>query len=108
MKKGMCFNTSLFVYALGLEYPFSRRQVILKRVFLYGHLYCLGEGLINGFYLMVLVLAPALYMQVALSRIGKRLEEMIEHFGRHIAYFLTAEVGIPNDPVTAPKIEQHF
>ncbi len=57
---------------------------------------------------MVFVIAFGLYVEVAAGVVGKRFEEMQEHFGGHIAYFLAPEIGVPYQPGSSAEIDGHL
>ena len=65
------------------------------------------EGFEDTLYLMVLVLAFGLDVQVHLRSIRKALEEMQEHLRGHLADFLTCELRIPHQPGSAAEVESH-
>ena len=70
-----------------------------------GHLEGTCEGLEDALDLVVLVLAFGLDVEVDAGGIGERLEEVMEHLGRDIAYLFAMELGIPDEPGTTAKVE---
>ena len=70
-----------------------------------GHLEGTCEGLEDALDLVVLVLAFGLDVEVDAGGIGERLEEVMEHLGRDIAYLFAMELGIPYEPGTAAEVE---
>ncbi len=53
---------------------------------------------------MMLIDALRLNVQIAPGCIRKRFKKMVKHFCGHLANFFTLEIGIPNQPVAAAKI----
>ena len=72
------------------------------------HLDGTGQRLEDSFYLVMLVLTFGLDVEIHLGRIAQRLEEMQEHFRRHLPYLFTFEVGIPYQPRTASEIQGYL
>ena len=60
----------------------------------YRHLQATGQSLENSLYLMVLIHAFGLDVQVHPRRVAQALEEVEKHLGRHVAHFLATELGI--------------
>ncbi len=54
---------------------------------------------------MMLVSAFGLDVQITLGRVGEGLEEMQEHFRRHVADLLPLEGRIPNQPGPSAKVD---
>ena len=77
-------------------------------VSLYRHFQRTGKRLENAFYLVMLIFALSLDVEVHLCRITQTLEEMLEHLGWHFAHLLSVELGIPNQPWTATEIQCHL
>ena len=71
------------------------------------HLERACQGLEDTFYLVVFVLPLRLDVQVHLGSIAQTLEEVEEHFRRHLANALTEERGIPYKPGTATEVESY-
>ena len=46
-------------------------------------------------------------IQIHAGSVAQALEEMEEHLRRHIPYFLTVELSVPNQPRTATEIQRH-
>ena len=69
------------------------------------HTQAAGKGFEDAFYLMVLVLAFCLDIEVDGCAVGEALEKVQEHLGWHLAYFLTMELRIPYEPRTPPKVK---
>src|SRR5688572_9374220 len=53
----------------------------------------------------MLIGAFCLYIEVAFCCIGERLEEMIEHFRRHLTNFFSFELRFPYDPGSSAKVD---
>ena len=56
---------------------------------------------------MMLVRTLGTDIQIHASSVAQALEEMEEHLRRHIPYFLTVELSVPNQPRTATEIQRH-
>ena len=56
---------------------------------------------------MVVVLAGSVYPEVAAGGIAQRLEEMLEHFRRHVSDIFAGESDIPDELAAAAEVEQH-
>ena len=80
------------------EDTLTRRQLVMIDVAPYRHLQATGQSLENSLYLMVLIHAFGLDVQVHPRRVAQALEEVEEHLGRHVAHFLATELGIPHQP----------
>lgn len=89
------------------EDTLARRQLVMIDVAPYRHLQATGQSLENPLYLMVLVHALGLDVQVHPRRVAQALEEVEEHLGRHVAHFLATELGIPHQPRPSAEIESH-
>ena len=74
-------------------------------VSLYRHFQRTGKCLEDAFYLVMLIFAFSLDIEVHLCCITQTLEEMLEHLGWHFAHLLSVELGIPNQPWTATEIQ---
>ncbi len=70
-----------------------------------GHLQSTCQGLEDTLYLVVLVCALRLDVQVHTGSIRQALEEMQEHLRGHLANLLPVELGIPYQPRTASEIQ---
>ena len=57
---------------------------------------------------MMFIITLAFDIEVTFRCIGKRFKEMEKHFRWHFADFFTRKFYLPDDPVTAAKINQHF
>ena len=57
---------------------------------------------------MVFVIAFSLDIEISFCTIGKRFEEMEEHFRRHFTDHFPIEICIPLDPVAATKIDRNL
>ena len=64
-----------------------------------------GEGFEEAFGLVVLVGARGVQMEVHLGSDGEGVEEMVEHFGGHVAYAFALERGVPNEPGAPAQVE---
>lgn len=73
-----------------------------------GHLERTGKSLEDTFDLVVFVITFGLDVKVDAGGIGKRLEEVEEHLGWHVAYFLAMEFGIPYEPSATAEIEGYL
>ena len=73
-----------------------------------GHLKSACKRLEDAFDLVVLVLTLGLDVEVDAGGIGKRLEEVMEHLGGHVANTFAMELGIPHEPGTATEVECHL
>ncbi len=69
------------------------------------HLETTGKSLENTLYLMMLIVALCLDVQIDLGTIAERLKEVEEHLSRHVAYIFAFELCIPYEPWTAAKVE---
>ena len=77
-------------------------------VSLYGHLHSSGKGFEDTLYLVMLVSALGLDVEVHTSAVRQALEEMQEHFGWHLANFLSLELCIPYEPGATAEIETYL
>ena len=73
----------------------------------HGHAQGAGEGLEDGFGLVVVVVAAGRDLEVAPRGACERVEEVAEHFGRNVADPLAAERGVPLEVDAAPEVEEH-
>ena len=64
-----------------------------------------GKSLENALYLVVLVLAFGLDIEVHAGSIREALEEMKEHLGGHLPHPFAVELSIPDKPGTASKVK---
>ena len=67
-----------------------------------------GQSLEDAFNLVVFVGAARLDIQVHGCGVAERLEEMKEHFGRHVSDAFPFEFSIPDKPCTSSEIECHL
>jgi hypothetical protein len=72
------------------------------------HLYGTCKCLEDTFYLVMLVLAFCLDIEIHSGTIGKTLEEVKEHLRGHLAYLLTGELSIPYQPWAASEIKAYL
>ena len=72
------------------------------------HLDGTGQCLEDSFYLVMFVLTFGLDIEVHLGGITQRLEEMKEHFRRHLSYLFTLELGIPYQPRTTSEVQGYL
>lgn len=71
----------------------------------HSHLQSSCQCLEDALYLVVLISAFCLDVQVHLSGITQTLEEMQEHLRRHLSYLLTMKLSIPYQPGTTSEVE---
>ena len=69
------------------------------------HLKAACKRLEDSFYLMVLIVALRLDVEIDASTVAERLEEMQEHLGRHVSYPFAVELRIPHKPRSSTEIE---
>ena len=72
------------------------------------HLERASQRLEDTFYLVVLILALSLDVEVHLCCIAQALEEMLEHLRWHFSHLLTMELSIPNQPWSATEVKCHL
>ena len=92
---------------INLQSSFRARQFKPVDIASDGHLDGTGQSLEDTFDLVVFVRAFRFYVQVHAGSIAQALKEMQEQLGRHIPYFLTVELRIPNQPRTSAEIKRH-
>jgi hypothetical protein len=63
------------------------------------------ESFEDAFYLVVLVLAFCLDIQIHSGAVGQTLEEVQEHFCWHLSDFLAMELCIPHQPRSSAKVK---
>ena len=90
-----------------LKHTLCARQLIVIYIPAHGHLQTSGQRFEDSFDLMMFVDSLGFDVQVHSRAITQALEEMEEHFRRHVPYPLTAEFGIPDEPRAAAEIEGH-
>ena len=71
----------------------------------YSHVQSACKGLEYSFYLMMLVCTACLNVKIHVCSVAQTLEEVKEHFGRHVTYVLALKFGIPVEPWTSAEIE---
>ena len=71
----------------------------------HSHTQTTGQGLKNALYLVMLVLAFSLYVEVHTRCIRQAFEEVEEHLGGHIANALSLEFDIPYEPGTSTQVD---
>ena len=74
----------------------------------YGHLQRTCQRLEDALYLVMLVFALSLDVQVHLGSVAQALKEVEEHLCGQLANFFTMELSIPYQPGTASKVEGHL
>ena len=57
---------------------------------------------------MMFVLALRLHIEIYHSIVGKTLEKVKEHFGRHVAYFFAVKISIPHRPRTTGTVQRNL
>ena len=67
-----------------------------------------GKGLEDGFYLVVLVVALGLNVQVHCCGVTQGLEEVQEHLGGHLANLFTLEFSVLDQPAAASKVQYYL
>ena len=90
-----------------LQLSFGGGQVKVVDVAPYSHLDCSGKSLEDGFYLMVLVCALGVDVQVHQCTVAKAFKEVVKHLGGHFSNLLTLELHIPYQPWTSAEVECH-
>ena len=75
---------------------------------MYGEFQRPRKSLKYTFYLMMFVLTLRLHIEIYHSIVGKTLEKVKEHFGRHVAYFFAVKISIPHRPRTTGKVQRNL
>ena len=89
-----------------LKSTFGGGQLIVVYISAYGSTQSTSQCLEDGLGLMVLVVALGLYVEVHQGCVAQALEEMEEHFRRHITDIFSMELRFPDKPGTAREVER--
>ena len=103
----VCSNFAAVVCTI-LQHSFRAWQFKVINIPLHRHLQRTCQRLEDALYLMMFVLSFGFYIKIHPGSIAQGLEEMQEHFRRHISYLLALELGIPYQSRASAKVEAHL